>query len=444
MMNLEFLIGVILFFFVVSFFVFSWIAKVKFQQKFEHFKQLSEQNVAAWMEQKKVLENRISFLQDAKEKNQIEKESLLIQLTKAESDVGFLKEKLRLDSENLEITQQKFQLAFENLTHKILEEKTSKFTLQNLENMKSILVPLQEKIQHFENKVESTHRESIDYHAALREQILGLKKTNELMSQETLNLTKALKGDSKVQGNWGELILETVLEKSGLTKGREYFSQPNLTNDEGQKLQPDVVLHLPDEKKMVIDAKVSLTAYEKFANESELSAQKQYLKEHITSLKKHIESLSSKNYWDLYQIESPNFVLMFVPIESAFALALQEDKLLYNRAFEKNIVIVTPTTLLATLKTIESMWMQQKQQENAMEIARQAGALFDKFHAFVVDLQKVGKKIEETQMVYDFAMNKLVEGKGNLIRSSQKLKNMGALTKKELPQELIQKSKTQS
>jgi DNA recombination protein RmuC len=443
-MGLEVLLGVLLLISLFSVFLLSANYRRKLNQLKEEHQSWIEKNEANGMQQKSNFEERLKDLMAFQLELQREKETLLVQLTKAETDIVYLKEKLKSDAVSLEQTQQKFQEAFENLAQKILDEKTTKFTSQNLENMQSILLPLQDKIQLFEKKVESTHRESIDYHAALREQISGLKKTNELMSQETLNLTKALKGDSKVQGNWGELILETVLEKSGLTKDREYFVQPVLMHDDGQKLQPDVVIHLPDGKRMVVDAKVSLTAYEKYVNESDVSFQKQYLKEHLISFKKHIEGLSQKNYWDLYQVESPNFVLMFVPIESAFALALQQENALYNRAFEKNIVIVTPTTLLATLKTIESMWMHQKQQENAMEIARQAGALYDKFEGFVSDLQKIGKKVEETQSAYDAAMNKLVDGKGNLIRSAEKLKKMGALAKKELPENLIQKGQNDS
>jgi DNA recombination protein RmuC len=439
-MGNEFLLGlcivVCICIYAISYFVF----KRKMKQLYLENQNSKAQYETFWSQEKRSLEHRISSLNETLLHLQNDKESLLIQLTKAETDILHLKDKQKTDGETYENMHKKFQEAFENLAQKILEEKTSKFTTVNLENMKSVLLPLQDKIMLFEKKVDATHKESIDYHAALREQILGLKSASELMSQETLNLTKALKGDSKVQGNWGELILETVLEKSGLIKDREYFVQPVHKNEQGQKQQPDVVIHLPDGKRMVIDAKVSLTAYEKFVNEADLNNQNSIAKEHLISFKKHIDGLSEKSYWDLYQIESPNFVLMFVPIESAFALALQQDLTLYNRAFEKNIVIVTPTTLLATLKTIDSMWSHQKQQENAMEIARQAGALYDKFEGFVTDLQKIGKKVEETQIVYDAAMNKLVEGKGNLVRSAQKLQKMGALTKKELPSDLVQKS----
>jgi DNA recombination protein RmuC len=303
--------------------------------------------------------------------------------------------------------------------------------------MKNILSPLQDKIQLFEKKVEDTHKESIDYHAALRQQILGLKEMNLQMSKETLNLTKALKGDSKIQGNWGELVLERVLEKSGLEKDREYYVQQSHTNEGGQRVFPDVVINLPDGKKMIVDSKVSLTAYEKYINEEDDNLKNSFLKEHVNSIKRHVEQLGDKNYQDLYQIESPDFVLLFIPMEPAFALALNDDTSLYNKAFEKNIVIVTPSTLLATLRTIDSMWANQKQQENAFEIARQAGALYDKFEGFVADLVKVGNKIKDSKTEYDNAMNKLVDGKGNLITSVEKLKKMGAKAKKSLPDNIL-------
>jgi DNA recombination protein RmuC len=308
--------------------------------------------------------------------------------------------------------------------------------------MKNILLPLQDKIQLFEKKVEDTHKESIDYHAALRQQILGLSEMNAQMSRETMNLTKALKGDSKMQGNWGELVLERVLEKSGLEKDREYFVQQSHTNQEGQRVFPDVVINLPDGKKMIVDSKVSLTAYEKYCNEEDDIIRKSYLKEHVNSIKRHVDQLGEKNYYDLYQMESPDFVLLFIPLEPAFATALNEDVTLYNKAFEKNIVIVTPSTLLATLRTIDSMWANQKQQENAFEIARQAGALYDKFQGFVDDLIKVGKKIDESKVEYGLAMNKLVDGKGNLVTSVERLKKMGAKAKKALPESIINRAET--
>ena len=372
-----------------------------------------------------------------KETIRSEKETLAIQLSKKETDFENLWERNKEQKQEVEQLQEKFTKEFENLANKILEEKTTKFTEQNKENLKNILSPLQDKIQLFEKKVEDTHKESIDYHAALRQQILGLREMNEQMSKETINLTKALKGDSKMQGNWGELVLERVLEKSGLEKDREYFVQQSFVTEEGNRVFPDVVINLPDGKKMIVDSKVTLTAYERYINEEDDHLKAQHLKDHVISINRHVEQLGNKNYQDLYQMESPDFVLLFIPIESAFALALNEDTALYNKAFEKNIVIVTPSTLLATLRTIDSMWANQKQQENALEIARQAGALYDKFEGLVADLLKIGKKMDEAKVEYQGAMNKLVDGKGNLITSVEKLKKMGAKAKKSLPENII-------
>jgi DNA anti-recombination protein RmuC len=387
--------------------------------------------------ERRSFEKQLHANSSEKENIRTEKDSLAIQLSKKEVDFENLWERHKEQKNEVSELQEKFTKEFENLANKILEEKSAKFTEQNSENMKSILLPLQDKIQGFEQKVEQTHKESIDYHAALRQQILGLSEMNAQMSKETLNLTKALKGDSKMQGNWGELVLERVLEKSGLEKGREYEVQQSFTNAEGNRVLPDVVINLPDGKKMIVDSKVSLVAYEKWINEESELLKIDFLKEHVNSIKRHVEQLGSKNYHDLYQIESPDFVLLFIPIEPAFAIALNEDSTLYNKAFDRNIVIVTPTTLLATLRTIDSMWTNQKQQENAFEIARQAGALYDKFEGFVTDLVRIGNKIKDTKTEYENAMSKLVDGRGNLISSVEKLKKMGAKAKKSLPENII-------
>lgn len=398
--------------------------------------QLKNQLASEKMQFEKVLQQ----VNNEKETIRTEKEALAIQLSKKEVDFENLWERNKEQKQEVEQLQEKFTKEFENLANKILDEKSNKFTEQNKENMKNILSPLQDKIQLFEKKVEDTHKESIDYHAALRQQILGLREMNEQMSKETINLTKALKGDSKLQGNWGELVLERVLEKSGLEKGREYEVQQSFTNEEGTRILPDVIINLPDGKKMVVDSKVSLTGYERYINEEDEVLKVTYLKEHVNSIKRHVEQLNAKNYHDIYQMESPDFVLLFIPIEPAFALALNDDSSLYSKAFEKNIVIVTPTTLLATLRTIDSMWTNQKQQENAIEIARQAGALYDKFEGFVSDLIKIGKKMDEAKSEYGNAMNKLVEGKGNLVTSVEKLKKMGAKAKKALPEPILKRA----
>ncbi|WNW02367.1 DNA recombination protein RmuC [Tenacibaculum sp. HL-MS23] len=369
-----------------------------------------------------------------------EKEFLNIELARKNEELKNLQIKLNENKIEVEKLQDKFTKEFENLANKILDEKSSKFTEQNKENIKNILHPLQEKIKTFEDKVDKTHKESIDYHSALRQQIVGLKELNLQMSKETINLTKALKGDNKIQGNWGELVLERVLEKSGLEKDREYFVQQSFTNDEGKRVLPDVVIHLPDNKKMIVDSKVSLTAYEQYVNTDDDLEKERFLTAHINSLKRHVTQLSEKKYEDIYKIESPDFVLLFIPVEPAFAIALNQDNSLYNKAFEKNIVIVTPTTLLATLRTIDTMWNNEKQQRNALEIARQAGALYDKFDGLLQDLIGIGKKIDASKDDYNAAMNKLVDGRGNLITSVEKLKKMGAKAKKALPENIIERA----
>lgn len=423
--------------FIIALFLGIYFGKIFFSANSKSEKASLEEKINGLLQQIEQIRNQLSQTVQERENIRTEKEALAIQLSKKEVDFENLWERNKEQKEEVEKLQEKFTKEFENLANKILEEKTVKFTEQNKENLKNILSPLQDKIQLFEKKVEDTHKESIDYHAALRQQILGLREMNEQMSKETLNLTKALKGDSKMQGNWGELILERVLEKSGLEKGREYEVQQSFTNEEGNRVFPDVVINLPDGKKMVVDSKVSLIAYERYVNAEEEVEKLQYLKEHVISIRRHVDQLSEKNYHDLYQMESPDFVLLFIPIESAFALALNEDTTLYNRAFEKNIVIVTPSTLLATLRTIDSMWTNQKQQENAYEIARQAGALYDKFEGFVSDLVKIGKKMDEAKLEYQGAMNKLVDGKGNLVTSVEKLKKMGAKAKKALPENIL-------
>nr|WP_315145012.1 DNA recombination protein RmuC [uncultured Flavobacterium sp.] len=414
--------------------------KISLEEKINAAQHLLQQQKEQAVLDKAAFEKQLQSSLQEKEAIRNEKDSLAIQLSKKEVDFDNLLERHKEQKNEVEQLQEKFTKEFENLANKILDEKSNKFTEQNKENMKNILSPLQDKIQLFEKKVEDTHKESIDYHAALRQQIVGLQQMNLQMSKETLNLTKALKGDSKMQGNWGELILERVLEKSGLEKDREYFVQQSHTNAEGSRVFPDVVINLPDGKKMIVDSKVSLTAYEKYINEEDDNLKAGFLKEHIQSIKRHVEQLGDKNYYDLYQIESPDFVLLFIPMEPAFALALNDDTTLYSKAFEKNIVIVTPSTLLATLRTIDSMWTNQKQQENAFEIARQAGALYDKFEGFVADLIKIGKKIDESKAEYGAAMNKLVDGKGNLIVSVEKLKKMGAKAKKSLPENVLKRA----
>ncbi|WP_109300194.1 DNA recombination protein RmuC [Aquimarina sp. AU474] len=433
-------VGVIIISIIIGFFIGKYVASLKNKSQESAVQERATQLQYQFDEFKKSSENQISILSQDREEIRREKDLINTELTRRNAQFENLQLKNTEQKEEVEKLQEKFTKEFENLANKILDEKSNKFTEQNKENIKNILTPLQEKINTFEKKVEQTHKESIDYHAALRQQILGLKDLNEQMSKEATNLTKALKGDNKMQGNWGELVLERVLEKSGLEKDREYYVQQSFTTPSGERVLPDVVIYLPDNKKMVIDSKVTLTAYERFVNEEDDILKAGYLKEHINALKRHVDQLSEKNYQDLYDIESPDFVLLFVPIEPAFAIAINEDNKLYNQAFEKNIVIVTPSTLLATLRTIDTMWNNEKQQRNAIEIARQAGALYDKFEGLVKDLTGVGKKIDDAKKDYSAAMNKLVEGRGNLITSVEKLKKMGAKAKKSLPETIIKRA----
>jgi DNA recombination protein RmuC len=419
------------------------LAKIYFEKEktaLEKEKSTYEERVLLLQQSKDTIENNFIELQKDIKANQLEKEHLLKANTAQESDIKNLQLKLDEHKEEVENLQKKFTNDFEVLANKILEEKSTKFTNQNRENIKNILEPLEKKIQTFEKKVSDSDEKRAGFQSALKTQLDSLKELNAQMSKDTINLTKALKGDSKMQGNWGELVLERVLEKSGLEKDREYFVQQSFTTEEGKRVLPDVVIHLPDNKKMIVDSKVSLVAYERFTNEEDENLKVQHLKEHVNSLKRHIVQLSDKKYEDLYQIESPDFVLLFIPIEPAFAVALNSDNHLYNKAFEKNIVIVTPSTLLATLRTIDSMWNNEKQQRNAIEIARQAGALYDKFQGLLTDLVGIGKRIDDSKKEYSNAMNKLVDGRGNLITSVEKLKKMGAKAKKSMPENIIKRA----
>ena len=424
-----------LLFLAIGYFLGNYIQNLKTkssQSTLVEREQQLKNNVAA-------LEEKLHSAEEEKGLLRLDKEQLGNQIIRYEADLENLHVKNREQKQEVEQLQEKFTKEFENLANKILDEKSTKFTEQNRENIKNILIPLQEKIQLFEKKVEESQKENISIHSALKEQLLNLQSQNLKITQEAENLTKALKGDSKMQGNWGELVLERVLEKSGLEKDREYSVQQSFTKEDGTRVLPDVIINLPDGKKMIVDSKVSLTDYERYVN-AEDELKEKFLKDHINSIRKHVEQLSAKKYEDLYEMESPDFVLMFIPIEPAFAIAINNDNTLYNKAFEQNIVIVTPSTLLATLRTIDTMWNNEKQQRNAIEIARQAGALYDKFEGFVGDLTKVGKKMDEAKQEYKGAMNKLVEGRGNIITSIEKLKKMGAKAKKSIPEPILKRA----
>jgi DNA recombination protein RmuC len=342
------------------------------------------------------------------------------------------KEKLAEQKLSFEQSQEKLNKDFELIANKILEEKSSKFIEQNRTNLDIILNPLKENIKAFEDKVEKVYKAESDERNTLKGVISLLMNQSKQIQEDANNLTKALKGDSKKQGNWGEVILEKVLERSGLVRDQEYRIQASHTSAEGGRYQPDVVIDLPDDKHLVVDAKVSLVAYERSVSAERDEDREGYVKQHLASIKNHIQELSSKNYQDLYKINSPDFVLLFVPIESSFSIAVQKDAELFNFAWDRRVVIVSPSTLLATLRTIASMWKQERQNRNVMEIARLSGSMYDKFVGFIADMENIGKHIKNGQDAYDKAINKLSVGSGNLTNTSEKIKKLGAKTTKQI------------
>lgn len=333
--------------------------------------------------------------------------------------------------------QQKFKMEFEHIASQILEEKTSKFTLQNKASMDLILSPLKENIKAFEEKVDRVYKAESDERNILKGVISQLMDQSKQIQEDANNLTKALKGDSKKQGNWGEIILERVLERSGLVKDQEYRIQSSFSTVLGNRLQPDVIIDLPDDKHIVVDSKVSLVAYEKYVSAETDEEREIYLKQHLLSLKNHIQDLSGKNYQALYQINSPDFVLLFVPIESSFGIAVQKDAELFSYAWDRKVVIVSPSTLLATLRTISSIWKQERQNRNVLEIARLSGSMYDKFVGFIADMESIGRNIRQSQDAYDKALNKLSSGAGNLATTADKIKKLGAKTTKQIDHKFL-------
>lgn len=342
-------------------------------------------------------------------------------------------EKLELQKSEIENLQKRLTTEFENIANKILKERSEEFSAANHKNISEILNPLKEKIQSFEKKVDDTYDKELRDKISLREEVRKLAELNTKVSQDANNLTKALKGDVKKQGNWGEVILERVLERSGLTKGQEYEREEVVEGVDNKVQRPDVIIHLPDNKHIIIDSKVSLVAYERMMTAETDEAQFFNLKEHLTSIRNHVKLLNEKNYQNALNINTPDFVLMFIPIESSFSVAVQGDTELFSYAWERKIVIVSPTTLLATLRTISSIWKQENQTKNAQEISRLSATLYDKFVGFVEDLQKIKTNIDRTSNAYDDAVRKLKDGSGNIIRTAEKIKELGIRTNKSLP-----------
>lgn len=325
---------------------------------------------------------------------------------------------------------------FKNLANEILEEKSKRFAEQNQQNLDILLKPLQEKLTDFRKQVDETYQSEARERFALKQEVEKLAGLNLRMTDETRALTNALKGESKTQGDWGELVLETILENSGLRKGEEYLVQDTQTISDGSRLQPDVVIRLPESKHLVIDSKVSITAYTRYIQTDDEAIKTAELNSHVLSMKQHIQGLSAKNYQDLYGVGSIDFVLMFIPIEPAFLAAMRHAPDIYQEALKKNIVIVCPSTLLATVRTVAHLWRQEHQNRNAQEIARQCASLYDKFVGFVEDLDKVGLRLEQAQISYTDAVGKLKTGRGNLIRTAENVKKLGVKPNKSLPSKL--------
>jgi len=354
-------------------------------------------------------------------------------IIRKDEQLNHLKEKLEVQKGEMVDLQKRFKEEFENLANRILDEKTKKFTEHNKQNLDQLLTPFKEKIISFEKRVEETYVKGLKDQGDLKAEIKSLHDLNVRISDEARDLTKALKGDMKKQGNWGEVILERVLERSGLTKGVEYDVQVTAWNQEGEMLRPDVIIRLPEKKHIIIDSKVSLIAYEASVNADTSEERASYLKQHIESIKNHVKQLSEKNYILTKEFNTPDFVLLFMPVESAFSAAIQADVELFNYAWTRKIVIVSPTTMLATLKTIESIWRQEKQTQNALEIARQGGNLYDKLITFIEDLDKLGKQLNTVSKTYDDVHKKFTSGRGDLISRAKKLEELGAKTSKRMP-----------
>ncbi len=362
------------------------------------------------------------------------------ELTQWKANYNNLEEKLRDQKKEIEDLHNKLKEQFENIANRIVNDNSQRIQQQHKDKLDDLLNPLKEKIDKFEIRVKETHEERIKEHHSLKEQIGQLQILNKTIGDEARNLTSALKGQTKTQGNWGELILEKVLMRSGLTRGKEYEIQSSMTGEDGRRLQPDVIIHLPDNKHLVVDSKVSLIAYERYYNTEDETQKALFLKEHLQSIKRHIKDLGAKNYQQLYQLNTLDFVLLFVPVEPAFSLAVENDPELFNEAFEKNIVIVTTSTLLATLRTIASIWRIELQNRNAMEIARQSGEMYDKFAGLVDELINIGNRLKSTRDSYEEAMKKLHTGKGNLLSRVEKIKMLGLKTTKSLPQTLLDRT----
>ena len=389
-----------------------------------------------YLKQKEQLSNeQIKYEELQQELSNISKQKSDLELryavlnTRYEDEIRSSKEKL----EALQNAKNELSREFSNLSNKIYEEKAKQFSVTSKEQLELLLKPFREQISNFSKEAREQFESELKDRHLLKDELMRLKQMNEQLASEALNLTNALKGENKTQGNWGEIVLENILEQSGLREGVEYGLQATLKSDEGKTYRPDVVIHMPQNRDIIVDSKVSLTAYERFVNEEDPQEKAKALKEHIASISTHIKELSSKRYEKLEGVNTLDFVLLFMPIEGAFLLALEQDGEFFKRAYESNILVVSPSTLLVTLRTIEHIWRTQRQEEHAKKIAQEAEAMYDKLVGFVEEMKNIGAHIQKTQDSYDKAMNRLSTGRGNVIKRAQNMKALGLKPKKTLP-----------
>lgn len=377
--------------------------------------------------EKRSVEEKLNHTQQELVRASVERETFSKQITQSREDLSKMEEK--------------FQLQFENLANKIFDEKSQKFKTQSQEGLNELLNPLREKLNDFHKKVDDSFGKQANEQFALKEQIKMIVETNEKMTMQAEGLANALKGDSKTQGDWGEIVLEKLLEDSGLRKNIDYIVQGaglGLKDSEtGKHQKPDVIINLPDNKHVILDSKVSLTHYERYHSELEEGVRPQHLSQFLASVKQHVKDLEKRRYQDTEKLGTPDFVLMFMPIESAYMLALEQDRELHQFAWDKGVAIVCPSTLFSSLKTISSLWRLVDQNQNAVEIAQKGGALYDKIVGFVTDMEKLGGQLKTLENTYEGAMNKLSTGKGNILTRTEGLKTLGAKTSKSLPQNLV-------
>jgi DNA recombination protein RmuC len=383
------------------------------------------------------LEERLEFfeikLKDSQQENANFKSDIRENRARHDEEQKSLKEKIAL----LQDAEKNLHTIFENTANKIFEKKQEIFKAESKESLSNSIDPLKKEFESFKNKVDMVFKSDSNDRRSISDQIKNLSDLNNKINQEAINLTKALKGDKKKQGNWGEIQLERILEDSGLEKGREYETQVSLTDEKGRRKQPDVIIRLPENKDIIIDAKVSLVDYEKYYSTEDEIEKEQALKSHIAALKKHVDGLSHKSYEDLEGIRTLDFVLIFIPIEPAFLIAFETEPSMFQKAFEKSIMVVSPTTLIPVLKIVHSIWRYERQNKNAEAIARQAGDLHDKFVLFIESMEKVGKQIASSQVAYSEAHKRLISGTGNIVGRTHKLKELGAKTKKNIPTKLL-------